>query len=50
MRIYEVKENWGYCKGCGRWQDLREGYCFDCATIAEQLAELENDLKEKEGI
>jgi hypothetical protein len=43
MRIYEVKENWDYCKGCGRWEDLRYGYCFDCATIAEQLSELNSD-------
>ena len=25
-----IADNWGYCKGCGDWKDLRSGYCFNC--------------------
>jgi len=28
--VYVSAENMGYCKGCGRREDLRDGYCFDC--------------------
>lgn len=28
---YVATENMGYCKHCGKWQDLRMGVCFDCA-------------------
>jgi len=26
-----VMEQMGYCKRCGKWEDLRLGVCFDCA-------------------
>ena len=26
------------CRGCGRDEGLRLGYCFDCATYAERIA------------
>lgn len=29
-----VTEQMGYCKRCGKWQDLRFGVCFDCAMSA----------------
>jgi len=29
-----VMEEMGYCKRCGKWQDLRLGVCFDCAVPA----------------
>lgn len=32
---------WGYCKRCGRFQDLRFGVCFDCATDEEKQHDLE---------
>jgi hypothetical protein len=27
---YVATENMGYCKRCGKWEDLRFGLCFDC--------------------
>lgn len=29
-----VTEQMGYCKKCGKWDDLRMGVCFDCAVPA----------------
>jgi len=25
-----IQENMGICKGCGKHEDLRQGYCFEC--------------------
>jgi hypothetical protein len=27
---YVASEQMGYCKKCGKWQDLRMGICWDC--------------------
>ena len=32
--VYLVKESWGFCKSCGKWDDLRMGYCFPCVDAA----------------
>jgi len=31
---YIIQENWGYCKKCGKYEDLRMGFCFDCCVPA----------------
>ena len=41
--IYVITEDWGPCRGCGNWEDRRGGWCFICATNAEQIAEIRND-------
>lgn len=30
--VYVVADNMGRCRGCKKWDDLRHGYCFDCAS------------------
>lgn len=43
--IYISSDQWGICKICKRWEDLRFGVCFDCATAAEKEAVLKGELK-----
>jgi hypothetical protein len=42
---YVSTDNWGYCKGCGRWKDLRYGYCYECCIDAEWEAGLISESK-----
>jgi len=36
--VYVVQENIGGCKMCGKQEDLRMGWCFDCAEAQNILA------------
>jgi hypothetical protein len=44
----------GNCKCCGRYLDLRMGYCFDCveseSIIVEGLDMYDNEIKKEEGM
>jgi len=35
---YISTDNMGRCSGCNKWDDLRFGYCFDCACAGERRA------------
>jgi len=36
--IYEVRERFGSCRGCGRYEDLRYEVCFKCSDkVAGEL-------------
>lgn len=39
-KVYVSTDNWGFCKGCGNYEDLREGYCYECCIRAEYKAGL----------
>jgi hypothetical protein len=51
--IYVIKENVGGCKMCGRQEDLRFGWCFDCAEAQNIIScgrtmmedDIETDIK-----
>ena len=32
---YVVMEEWGICRVCGKYQDLRCGACFDCCSLVK---------------
>lgn len=36
--IYISQDNMGWCRGCGKHDDLRLGFCFDCADAGERRA------------
>jgi hypothetical protein len=36
--VYVVQENIGGCKMCGKEEDLRMGWCWDCAEAQNILA------------
>lgn len=37
--IYVVKENINICEMCGKSEDLRMGFCFDCAEAQSILVD-----------
>lgn len=38
MDVYISADQMGTCKGCRKYDDLRMGYCFDCADAGERRA------------
>lgn len=38
MTAYISTDQMGTCAGCRNWDDLRMGFCFDCATDGERRA------------
>jgi hypothetical protein len=38
LTTYIAREQIGTCRGCGHEDDLRLGFCFDCADAGERRA------------
>lgn len=32
---YIIIEQWGHCKSCGKYDDLRYGSCFSCSDFVK---------------
>ena len=40
MRVYIIRNQFGYCVWCGEYKDLRYGYCFSCADHTKDESDL----------